>query len=258
MMQQAIFITGAGTGIGAAVAQLFLTKGWKVGLYDINQTAVTELAQQYTAQQAHAGFLDVTNADNWRTALQDFFGWSGRLDVLLNNAGILFSGPFEQTDLSKHASTFAVNVQGVMNGCHTALPFLQQTAGARVINMSSASAIYGQADLASYSASKFAIRGLTEALDIEWRKYNIRVLDVMPLFVKTNMVTDMNAGSVKKLGVRLTAQDVAAVIYKAATAPASHAKTHWPVGLPTKLMYSFSGMAPAAFVRKINQKISGH
>lgn len=255
-MSKTIFITGAGAGIGAAAAQLFLKNGWRVGMYDINPQALSALSSQFDSKNVRTGVLDVTDAEDWKKALEDFFAWAGQLDVLLNNAGILFSGPFEQTPLNLHAKTFAVNVQGVMNGCHTALPYLKQTAKSRVINMSSASAIYGQADLASYSASKFAIRGLTEALDIEWQKNNIRVLDVMPLFVQTSMVTGMNAGSIQRLGVSLTADNVAKVIYKAATANHRLAKTHWTVGLSSKAFFSLSGLAPARLTKLMNQWIS--
>ncbi|WP_447503016.1 SDR family NAD(P)-dependent oxidoreductase, partial [Acinetobacter pittii] len=101
-----------------------------------------------------------------------------------------------------------INVNGVINGCHAALPYLKQASFARVINLSSASAIYGQADLISYSASKFAVRGITEGLDVEWKKYGIRVLDVMPLFVQTAMVNNMDAGTIQNMGIDLTPNDI--------------------------------------------------
>jgi NAD(P)-dependent dehydrogenase (short-subunit alcohol dehydrogenase family) len=155
-------------------------------------------------ENAKAGYLDVSNFRQWKIALQDFKNWAGELNILINNAGILYSGAFEETSIQSHHRTIDINVKGVLNGCHVALPHLQKASFARVINLSSASAIYGQADLASYSASKFAVRGLTEALDVEWQKYNIRVLDVMPLFVQTNMVKNMDAGSIQNIGVDLT------------------------------------------------------
>jgi len=251
-MQQCIMITGAGAGIGATTAQHFIAQGWRVGLYDRNLAAVQQLAAQL-GQDAHAGALDVTQADQWDSALADFMAWSGRLDVLLNNAGILYSGPFESIALTDHARLLHVNVQGVMNGCHAALPYLQQCTGARVINLSSASALYGQQNLASYSASKFAIRGLTEALDGEWARFGIRVMDIMPLFVQTDMVTNMNAGSVKRLGVNLTPADVAAVIWRAATTHSRFAPTHWPVGWPARALYHLIGITPD----RVNKVING-
>lgn len=255
-MTKAIFITGAGAGIGAATAKLFLKKGWKVGLYDRDKHAVAQLASHYSHDKARAGYLDVTDPQAWQSCLEDFFAWSGRLDVLLNNAGILYSGPFEDTPLADHLRTFDVNVKGLINGCHAALPYLRQGIEARIINLSSASAIYGQADLASYSSSKFAVRGLTEALDIEWQKHGVRVLDVMPMFVQTAMVTDMNAASIRRMGVKLTPENVASVVYQAANASHRSAKTHWPVGFSSKAFFSLSGLTPARLNRWINQRLS--
>jgi NAD(P)-dependent dehydrogenase (short-subunit alcohol dehydrogenase family) len=81
-----------------------------------------------------------------------------------------------------------VNVKGVLNGCHLAKPYLLRTPGERVINLSSGSAEYGQASLATYWATKFAVRGLTEALNVEWQADGIPVMDVMPLCARTAMV----------------------------------------------------------------------
>ena len=83
----------------------------------------------------------------------------------------------------------------------------------RIISLSSASATYDQADLTSYSASKFTVRGITEGLDVEWQKYGVRVLDVMTLFVQTDRVKDMNAASIKNMEVHLNALDVAKDIF---------------------------------------------
>jgi NADP-dependent 3-hydroxy acid dehydrogenase YdfG len=246
-----ILITGAGAGIGATTAQLFVKNGWRVGLYDRDLHAVQALAASL-GDNAHAGLLDVTQANQWDQALADFMAWSGRLDVLLNNAGILYSGPFESINLQDHTRLLQVNVQGVINGCHAALPYLQQSKHARVINLSSASALYGQQNLATYSASKFAIRGLTEALDGEWNRYGIRVMDIMPLFVQTAMVKDMNAGSIKRLGVNLTPSDVASVILKAANTHPLLAPTHWPVGWPARALYHMVGMTPDRLNKLIN------
>ena len=254
MRKKTIFITGAGAGIGAATARLFAEAGWQVGLFDRDFAAVTRLAQEIGHDRAMAGSLDVSNPKQWRSALDGFMHWAGQLDVLLNNAGILYSGAFENTSLEDHARTFSVNIQGVTNGCHSGFEHLKANRyGARVINLSSASAIYGQSNLASYSASKFAVRGLTEALDSEWQPHNIRVMDIMPLFVQTAMVTNMDAGSIKKMGVHLTSEDVAKVVYKAATANRFFAPTHWPVGLTSKALYHLSGVTPDPLNKLINR-----
>ncbi|MBP9216623.1 MAG: SDR family NAD(P)-dependent oxidoreductase, partial [Agitococcus sp.] len=180
------------------------------------------------------------------------------LDVLLNNAGILASGALEDIPLARQHLLIDVNIKGVLNGCYLALPYLKQTQGSRVINLCSASALYGQPSLAVYSATKFAVRGLTEALDLEWASYGIKVMDVLPLFVQTDMVTNMNADSIKNMGIHLTANDVANTIFQAATYKGRLAKVHWTVGTSTRLFYALSGAAPDFISRSINQFISRH
>ncbi|ANF81064.1 short-chain dehydrogenase [Acinetobacter sp. NCu2D-2] len=247
-----IFISGAAQGIGAAVAKRFYQKGYKVGIYDVN-LAQAETVAATLGIRAKAGYLNVADYASWQTALQDFEQWAGEVNILVNNAGILYSGAFEQSDIADHHRTVDVNIKGVMNGCHAALPYLKNAAFARVINLSSASAIYGQADLASYSASKFAVRGLTEGLDIEWQKYGIRVLDVMPLFVQTAMVKDMDAASIKKMGVNLSAEDVAADILKLAECKArAWTPTHRPVGLKSQFLFHLSRLSPQWMNRASN------
>ena len=250
-MTKSVFISGAAQGIGAAIAQLFYQHGWKVGIYDVNEQHATALASTL-GTRAKAGYLNVTNYRQWQMALKDFTTWAGELNVLINNAGILYSGDFTETAIEHHHKTIDVNVNGVLNGCHAALPFLKQSKYSKVINLSSASAIYGQADLISYSASKFAVRGITEGLDIEWRKYGIRVLDLMPLFVNTNMVTDMDAGTIKNMGVHLSAEDVALHAYKLANSKLLLINTHYPVGLSSKLAYQLSKISPQVMNRLSN------
>lgn len=250
-MAKSIFISGSAQGIGEAIARLFYHKNYNVGIYDLNLEKAQQLANQLGVR-AHAGFLDVSQYDSWQAALSEFCAWSGELNILVNNAGILYSGPFEQLSIEQHQRLIDVNVKGVLHGCHAALPWLQSAKHARVINLSSASAIYGQPDLISYSASKFAVRGISEGLDIEWAKYNIRVLDIMPLFVATDMVTDMNAASIANMGVSLGPNDVAKTVYRAATRPSALCETHWPVGMKSSLFFQISGLSPQRINRWVN------
>ena len=255
-MSQSIFIRGAAQGIGAAVAELFYQHGYKVGIYDINTEQAEHLAKRL-GERAQAGKLDVAHYADWQQALQDFNAWAGEINVVVNNAGILYSGAFENTSIEAHHRTININVNGVLNGCHAAFPYLKNAAFARIINLSSASAIYGQADLVSYSASKFAVRGITEGLDVEWQKYGIRVLDIMPLFVQTAMVTDMDAGSIQNMGVNLSPQDVAQQIFKTVQAKDSFlTATHHTVGMKAEMMYHLSRMSPQWINRVSNLFLS--
>lgn len=256
MSRPSIFITGAAAGIGQTTARLFAGKGWFVGLYDVDLAGVEALASELGASNAIAGKLDVTDPAGWTAALEGFFAKAGRFDVLLNNAGILASGPFESIPLERQHRIVDINFKGVLNGCHAGLPFLHRTPGSRVINLASASAIYGQPSLATYSATKFAVRGLTEALDLEWQDYGVRVMDVLPLFVQTGMVKDMNAKSISTLGVNLTPADVAATIFEAASYQGRTPRVHWMVGAQTKLFYTLTGLSPDWVNRFIARRIS--
>ena len=146
-----ILVTGAGRGIGRATAELFLSRGWRVGMYDVDADVVAEAA----GGRAVHGVLDVRYADRWTAALQEFCG-DGGLDVLVNNAGVLASGPFADTDPGTHRRMVDVNVTGVINGAAAGHPFLRRSRGL-LLNLCSASALYGQPGLATYGATKSAV-----------------------------------------------------------------------------------------------------
>lgn len=258
MTRRAIFITGAAQGIGAATALRFAREGWFVGLHDIDLAGVEALRDRLGPTNAMAARLDVRDADGWTGALQRFWdAGGGRLDVLLNNAGIATSGDFASLPVATHHAIVDVNLKGVINGAHAGHDFLRRNpgGGGRLINLASASAIYGAAGLASYSATKFAVRGLTEALDLEWRGQGIRVSDLWPLFVNTGMVEGLSLPSIRSLGVRLTAEDVADTVWKAANYPGH--RVHWPVGLQAHALYQAACFLPGRLIRAVTARLSG-
>lgn len=258
MAGRTIFITGAGAGIGRAVALAFAGAGWKVGAYDLNPDSVATLAEELSGAALRAGAIDVCDQASIDAALVDFSEFTdGRMDVLFNNAGVAHVGPFEQLDLDKHLAINAVNFAGLMRMTHRAFPLLASTAGAQIINMSSASADYGVPGFTSYSATKFAVRGLTEALNLEWRQHGIHVCDINPPFVDTDMVRAMptDVTTVNRLGVRLDAADVAAVVMRAAT---GRKRVHWPVGLQFSVMYTLGQVLPSSLKRRVMRMLSGY
>ena len=243
-----ILITGAASGIGAATARLFHARGWQVGLLDINHTALAELAAELDGVW-HAE-LDVGDAGAVREALQDFCSLhGGRLRLLFNCAGILRFGHFEDIALEEHARILQINVLGLLQVTHAAFPYLKGTPGAQVINMGSASGLYGTPHMVSYSASKFAVRGLTEALELEWRRHGIHVGDLMPPFVRTPMVAQQSfePPALRRMGVKLAAEDIAA----AAWLQARHAKVHRPIQWLFTLMYWAGQVSPPAVSRML-------
>jgi NAD(P)-dependent dehydrogenase (short-subunit alcohol dehydrogenase family) len=259
---RAVFITGAAAGIGRATALTFARNGYTVGGYDIDEVGLRSLAAEVGALGGRAvtGHLDVTDPDEMALRLGEFAEVAGgRLNVMINNAGIMRTGRFEDIDLSAQLKQIDVNAKGVVNGLHAAFPYLRATPNSVVVNLASASAIYGQPELATYSATKFFVRGITEALDLEWGRYGIRVIAMWPLYVQTAMTENVKTGTTESLGIRLTAQDVADAII-AAVEPSLPRRVihqvHFPVGVQTKVSALGSRFSPAWLQRAVNKRLA--
>lgn len=222
-MTKRIFITGGASGIGRSVAELFIAKGWRVAIADRNIAAANALAIQL-GDQASAFDVDVLDAGALASAITAFAGDAG-LDGLFNSAGLLDMRRWLDTPLDRQYQIFDVNVKGVLNAIHAAVPHLRKVAGARIVTMSSAAAIYGVPEEAVYSASKFAVRGLTEALNVELDPLDIWVSDIMVGFVNTPMVNDADhkGKAVEILGINVQPGDVAATIWRAF----NERQVHW-------------------------------
>ena len=257
-MTDCAFVTGAGRGIGLAIVRRFASAGYSVGAVDVDEVGLASLKIE-AAQKNWSVWtapMDVTDYAAWRSTLRAFTQTTGRFDILVNNAGVLASGDFVDIPPARHKQIIDVNVTGVGYGCHAAFPYLRDTSGARLLNMCSASAIYGQPELASYSASKFAVRGLTEALELEWRAHDIAVLALWPLFVDTAMVAGVDIGTTRSLGVNLTPDDVAAAAWEALHRRSPIPKVHFPVGRQTKTVYYLSQFSPAWLTRLTNKRMA--
>ena len=260
---RSVFITGAAAGIGRATALTFARNGYTVGGYDIDEVGLKSLAGEIEALggKAVTGHLDVTDPNEMARRLGEFTATTGgRLNVMINNAGILRTGRFEDIDISAQLTEIDINTKGVVNGLHAAFPYLRATPNPVVVNLASASAIYGQAELATYSATKFFVRGITEALDIEWSTYDIRVIAIWPLYVKTAMTENIKTGTTEALGINLTAQDVADAI-AAAVEPSWPQRrihqVHFPVGAQTRASVALSRFSPAWLQRLLNKRLAG-
>jgi len=181
--------------------------------------------------------MDVIKIDQVQNAISYFSEKTdGRMDVLFNNAGIYQVGCFESLPLVEHVRTIEINVMGVMNCIHAAFEMLKRTPDSRIISMSSASAIYGIPEITAYTASKFAIRGMTEALNIEFERHDITVSDIMVSYVQTPLLekTPVSIG-LKKSKVRLSPEQVAETVWKAANGK----KVHWTINLNFMLLLAW-------------------
>ena len=187
--------------MGRATARLFAGKGWFVGVCDVNEEALAALVSEIGAANCHAARLDVTDRSAYQSTLQEFDDKAGhRLDVLFNNAGIIQNSLFGEMDLADFERIIQVNLMGVVNGIHAAYPMLKKTPNSLCFITSSSSAIYGAPFLAAYTASKYALRGLTEVLSIEFALIDSRVADTLPGHVDTGMMNDEFASRLPKEG----------------------------------------------------------
>jgi NAD(P)-dependent dehydrogenase (short-subunit alcohol dehydrogenase family) len=249
-----VFITGAASGIGRACALRFARAGWRLGLADRDGEGLKAVVTELGLASIQPYVLDVSDGEAVRQALAGFCA-ERPLDVLVNNAGILSVGKFSALPLQRHQQIIDVNVKGVIHCAHAAFPYLRPARGV-LINMSSASAIFGTPDFASYSASKFAVRGLTEALASEWRSEGVAVCDVLPPFVDTPMLAPHRGSSrlFASMGVRLRAQDVAEAVFRCT----QRRRVHNPLTGPIRLFYSLASLTPAWLQQRLMRVLSGH
>jgi NAD(P)-dependent dehydrogenase (short-subunit alcohol dehydrogenase family) len=190
--QKTIFVTGAGSGIGRATALLFAERGWFVGLSDVDRAGLEQTAALLPDGQRISMLLDVRDRGQWARAMESFgHATGGRCHVLFNNAGVGRGGFIDEMSDDDIDLVLDVNLVGVINGVRAALPLLRQTPGARIVNTASVAGVVGAPRMSIYCATKFAVRGLTEALDPELSRYGVRVTSLMPWFVDTAILDNV-------------------------------------------------------------------
>lgn len=252
-----IFISGGAAGIGLATAKRFAADGWTVGIYDVSDDALA--AAKAENPEFITGRLDVRDADSWEQALADFTGHTGgTLDVLDNNAGVLTAGDLTEISPAAIKAQIDIDALGVALGARAAHPYLKVTPGSHLVNIASASAIYGQPGIAVYSATKFFVAGLTEALELEWQADDIRVVSIWPLWAKTALA-DNEAKSTRTLGVRLTPEDVAAKVWESVhpnLVDRLSRRTSYSVGVQTTLLSNAAKFVPNSMSRALNKVLS--
>ena len=228
---KAIFITGGASGIGRATAHLFAARGWRVGLADVDAAGLASTAALLPAGMVETYEMDVRDREAWVAVLDAFTATTGgRLDVLHNNAGIGTGGPLAEARFEDLDRTVAINLMGVINGAKIGHAYLARTRGSCLLNTASASAIYGSAGLATYSATKFGVRALTEALDGEWAVTGVKVRSIVPSFIETPLLDGIAGASNRTIretvvaaGMELTpVEAVAEAAWKAVHGDAVH------------------------------------
>lgn len=189
--RKSIFITGASSGMGRETALLFAAKGWFVGAYDVNAAGLDTLREEIGADNGLFATLDVTDMTAFEGAVAAFgAATGGQLDLLFNNAGIVSGGMLDEQPWEDIRRIIDINLMGVIIGVRAGIPLLKATPGSLSLITSSSSAIFGTAGIGIYSATKHAVRGLTEALSIELKRYGVRAADLLPGLIDTPLLSD--------------------------------------------------------------------
>jgi NAD(P)-dependent dehydrogenase (short-subunit alcohol dehydrogenase family) len=264
---KSVFITGAGSGMGREGAKLFHAKGWRVGAVDRNEDGLTELSRQLGTERLWTRVVDVTDKAALEGALADFCAGNagGGLDMMWNNAGIGQSGWFEDVPYEAAMRVVDVNFKAVLTGAYGALPYLKKAPGSLMFSTSSSAGTYGMPRIAVYSSTKHAVKGLTEALSVEWHRHGVRVADVLPGLIDTAILTttpnhsddapstmtaeEIRATAPKKGMLRMMpATSVAEVAWQAYQHPS---RLHWYVPNSIRWIDRLKGLSPELVRRSI-------
>jgi len=201
-------VTGGASGLGLADVQRLAEEGASVILTDVNDEAGTAAAEKIaseTGQRVAYRHLDVSSADEWQDTVTWIEKEFGRLDVLVNNAGVVIVATPEETTLEQFRFANAVMNEGVFVGCKTCLPLMTSSGGGSIINMSSTASHMGFPVFFAYSAAKGAVRSMTKSLAVycQMARNNIRCNSIHAGAIDTPMVANANA----QLGVEPPGSD---------------------------------------------------
>jgi short-subunit dehydrogenase len=224
-------VTGGASGIGKAIAARFAAAGAEIVLVDLNEASLRETAADFERQgiRVRTYVLDVTDTSRITGLKEQIERDLGRIDVLVNNAGLVFGGGFLDVPLEKHLTTYRVNTLGLVAMTHAFLADLIAGDDGHVVNVASASGYIGLPFGATYASSKWAVLGFSEslALELELQGHgHVHVSSICPSYVTTGLFDGAKAPRTTKL---LTADRVADLTLKAVLANKPYVRTPWLV-----------------------------
>lgn len=188
MKDKVSLVTGAARGCGEAIARKLAEQGAQVMMADVNDVTGQSVAD--TIPGAIYRHLDVSREEDWQDAIEECVTRWQRVDVLVNCAAILHLGTIEHTSAEDYRRLSDVNALGAFLGIKTVLPAMRAAGGGSIVNIGSVDGLHGQNGLSAYSASKWALRGLTRSAAMELGRNNIRVNQVCPSDGSAKMFED--------------------------------------------------------------------
>jgi len=190
------FISGGGRGMGEVMAKLFAQEGASVVIGDVleDEGKQVEAAINETGGNCLFVRLNVTDETQWQQAVVATVTRFGKLDILINNAGIYRTNKIENTSVEEWDQVLAINGKGVFLGTKAAIPEMRKAGGGSIINLSSVAGLVGSADSGAYNASKGAVRLLTKSTAIQYAKEGIRANSIHPGTIETPMTADLLSG----------------------------------------------------------------
>jgi NAD(P)-dependent dehydrogenase (short-subunit alcohol dehydrogenase family) len=184
-----VFITGGASGLGRALAEAYAADGFNIAIGDVNDVrlAETQAALEGLGAKVLALRCDVTQEAHLVAARDAIMKQFGRVDIVVNNAGVAQSGPIDETSMEDWQWIVDINLLGVVRGCKVFTPVFKQQKSGTFINIASMAGLIHPPQMASYNATKAAVVALSETLKIELHPWNISVSVVCPAFFRTNL-----------------------------------------------------------------------
>lgn len=236
--ERVVLVTGAGAGLGEAMTERFIKSGGTVVACDLHLDRVEAVAQRLGERVVPMG-MDVTSQDDWTRLLDHVSDQYGRIDVLINNAGVAAAGTLEDTPMDDWRWVMEIDLMGVVLGCQAVLPLLRRQQRGHIINVASVAGLAAAPEINAYGTAKAAVIAMSEMLRAEVKDEGIEVSALCPAFVKTRLTETMRASEdhfehrVKRWMERsgVSANDVAEVVYRCVEKPKflllTHPETKW-------------------------------
>jgi NAD(P)-dependent dehydrogenase (short-subunit alcohol dehydrogenase family) len=210
-----VVVTGGGRGIGKAIAAALAAKGCRVAIGDLDAHAAREVASELGGEAVGLA-LDVTDHAAFSTFLDEVERRLGPVDILLNNAGIMAVGPFDEEDAATAVRQLEINLHAVIHGTKEAVRRMKPRGTGHIVNVASSAGKSGFPNLATYCATKHGVVGLSEAVRAELRGTGVEISVVMPGIVRTELA----AGLVETRGFKIsTPEEVAELVVEALEFP---------------------------------------